>query len=315
MKNIRFLFLYIFISTLLVSCQDDDGDDVPTQEFAETLNVRVDGLDFNIGVNQDNYLISGNTNCNKIFIYTILKNEEKYYKLNFELLKNGELKKVECWEAPESLGAFKLYLTPDFKPASSVEITNFSYDPATNDIRFGFEGTLYLENEVNTSNTKEISGSIELDSFRSIDCSLTHSQRIEYNSSSFQFNTIYARKTEYAGTLTEYQFISNNGYILNLISENNLWEMPIGTYNFDTTPSINKISLKKYKGSLIATQLMLFEEEDWELLDVSGYFTIDTKEAVGIQRKTSGRIHINVSLNNQSLFNITDMEYHITSSE
>ncbi|WP_340065768.1 hypothetical protein [Ascidiimonas aurantiaca] len=311
MRNIRSLF-FIFFSTLLVNCGADD--DVSTQEFQETLNVRVGTSDFYIGEGEDDHLITGNTNCNKIFIHTLLKNEEKEYRLSFELLKNGELKKVECWEASENLTPFKLYLTPNFKPASSVEITNFSYAPATNDIRFGFEGTLYLENEVNTSKTKEISGFIELNSFRSIDCALTYLQSIEYNSSSFKFNSIYTSRMEYPETLlTDYQFVSNNGYILNLISENDLWEMPIGTYNFDMTSSINKVTLKEYKGSLLATQAGLYNEEDWELLDVSGHFTIDNKEESGIERKTSGKINVNVSLHDQLLFNISDMEYHTTS--
>lgn len=314
MKNIKLLTFFVIFSILLTSCNDNDDNITPA--FTKTLRVSVNNSDFHISDVQDGYLISGNTNCGSIYIFATLESDEKSYKLGFELLKNGELKRLKCWEKPKSPGLFKLYLTPDFEPKSSVEITDYRYDPANNDISFNFNGTLYLEDKVNTSDTKEISGSIEINAFKSIDCSITYLQNIAFNTSDFQFNTIYSSRSKYKNySFTNHKFISNNGYVLNLIPENDLWEMPIGTYNFDVVSSTNKVYLKKYIGNLVATQLQTYKEEDWELLDTSGYFTIDNKEQSGSDKNISGTINMNVSLNNQPLFNISNMKYNTASVE
>lgn len=325
MSKYKSTLLLLLFSTLFMSCANeideiispDYIDENISPDYTKMMSVSIDSEDFNISDIQDSRLISGNTNCNSIGIFTILENDSKLYRLNFHLLKNGELKKVEVWEISKELtGNIKLYLTPAFIPKSSFEITDFYYDTESNDISFGFNGTLYLENEKGTSDLKKLNGLIELESFQSKDCSMSYLQNIQYNQLEFQFNTIGSGRSKYTDKPSQdHTFASNNGYRLKLVSQKDLWNMEIGSYSFSSKTDENKILLSEYVGDLFATQLPLYKEEEWRALETLGSFTIDQKEQSGLDKNISGIINMIVSFNGETLFTISNMEYNTGSFE
>ncbi|GEM_PF-2430251 len=304
MKNLFVLFLFFIISQ---SCRNNDSE--ISTEISREIKITINGERFNFTDKKDGELISGSTECNSIFIYTTVANNSKKYRLNFQLLKNGELIRVQCWEVLAS-GMHKLFMTSDFNPKSSFQISDFHYDEVTNDIKFGFAGTLYLENEPNSQNTKTITGSIDIKSFEKTYCSLPFYQNITYNSTDFNFNTIHSNRNKNEVTLVQnHNFYSNNGYKLTLEIHNDLWSLSTGTYHFNETSNSNLVQLEKYVGDIVATQIQTINVNDWENLKTVGYFTIDTKEIINSNKKISGKITMSVYRENQRIFEINNMQY------
>lgn len=307
MKNVFILFLCF----CLVSCNRNDDDmEIPTN-FSRKITITVNGEHFEVAENKKKY-IGGNTNCNGIFVSTVVSNGSKEYRLDFQLLKNGELMRVKCLEVP----AYKLYLTPDFNPKSTFQISDFHYDEATNDVKFSFTGTLYRENEINSQNTKTIHGTVDIKSFEVIDCALPFYQNISYNSTDFSFNTIHDSRTKNETTLEQnHYFHSNNGYRLTLKTHDDLWKLPTGTYPFDETSTPDRVLLEKHIGNRVATQPQTSYPNDWENLKTIGNFTIDTKEIVNSNKKISGKITMSVYQGNQKIAEINNMSYTAGSFE
>ncbi len=310
MKN---LFILVLFFIILQSCRNDDSE--IANDISRDMRVTVNGEHFETFDKKNGELISGNTNCNSIFIYTTVSNNSKKYRINFQLLKNGELVRLQCWEVQIS-GVYKLFMTPDFNPKSSFQISDFHYNEATNDIKFGFAGTLYLENEPQSQNTKKITGSIDIKSFEKVDCSLPFYQNITYDSNDFDFNTIHSNRNKNEVTLVQYHnFYSNNGYKLTLDAHNDLWSFSTGTYNFNETSNTDRIRLEKYIGDVVATQMQTINANDWESLETVGYFTIDTKEIINSSKKIIGKITMSVYKENQKIFEINNMQYTTGSFE
>lgn len=309
MKNLFVLILFLIIQ----SCKD--GGTEMLDDISSKLNVTINGEHFQTSDKKSGELITGNTDCNSIFIYTIVSNNSKKYRINFELLKNGELIRVQCLEFPVT-GVNKLFMTQDFNPKASFQISDFHYSEVTNDIKFGFTGTLYLENEPQSQNTKKITGNIDIKSFEKAVCSLPFYQSITYDSSDFDFNTIHSNRNKNEVILVQnHNFYSNNGYKLTLNLRDDPWNLSTGTYQFNETSSSNRVQLEKYIGDIVATQTQTINENDWESLETVGYFTIDTKEIINSSKKIIGKITMSVYKENQKIFEINNMQYTTGSFE
>lgn len=311
MKNLFILLLFLIIPQ---SCRNDDPE-IPN-DISRKMQVTINGEYFEVFGNEDSTLIFGNTNCNVISIFTFISNNSKKYKVNFLLLKSGELVRVQCSDIPLTTGVQKLFMTPDFNPKSSFQISNFHYNETTNDVKFSFSGTLYLEEELNSKNTKTITGNVDVKSLKNTDCSLPFYQDITYNSDGFNFNTISNARIKNEVTLVQnHHFYSNNGYKLTLNTQGDLWNLPTGVYHFNETSNSDHINLEKYIGDIVATQTQTFNAKDWESLKTTGYFTIDTKEIINSSKKISGKITMSVYQENQQIFEINNMQYTTGSFE
>jgi hypothetical protein len=310
MKN---LFILVLFFIILQSCRND-GSEI-SDDISREIKVMVNGERFETSDKKNGELISGNTDCNTIFISAIVSNNSKKYRINFQLLKNGELIRMQCWEVAMS-GVNKLFMTPDFNPRSSFQISDFHYDEVTNYIKFGFAGTLYLEDEPNSQNTKTITGNIDIRSFEKVNCSLPFYQDITYKSNDFNFNTIHGNRSKNEVTLVQnHNFYSNNGYKLTLEAHDDLWSLPTGTYHFNEMSNSDRVQLEKYIGDIVATQTQTINANDWENLKTIGYFTIDAKEIINSNKKISGKITMSVYQENQQIFEIKNMQYTTGSFE
>ncbi len=298
------LFILVLILTFL-SC-DKNNDDSNNQEITRRVSLTLDGTAYEISDSNDGYIISGNTNCQEIYINIEIDNNDTFYELEFTLLKNGAIKRVSCLERP----SYIWHLTPNFDVKSAIEITNFQYDETNNDVKFNFNGVLYKENEGNTNNIKEISGSFDLGSFRRIDCSVPFFQDISFSSNEFEFNTIQSRMTENLITLKQdHEFYSNNGYKLTIKTNDDLWNFPVGTYNFNENSIDNYIELKKYMGDIIATQTLDEFAEEWVDYQVNGSFTVDVKETVDSSKMITGTMNFEVLQGSEQLFQVSNLLY------
>lgn len=317
MKEIKISFYLVFIALLCINCSNDDDG---LSDITSQMQVKIDGDTFDVTDTYDGYLISGNTNCDYIHIVTRVHTNQnpniERYDISFNLLKNGEIKRIEVLEIPKNNGINKLYLTLDFNPKSTVQITNFSYNDRTNDVSFDFSATLFLDNQPNSQNRKTIEGNIDLKSFKDIECQLDFIQSIYYQSANFQFNTIRSIQSNQANSTSQkHSFYSNNGYRIIFKTNDDLWNYEIGNYSFNQNSNVDYVSLEKYIGEPIATQLEIINDNDWEKFECEGYFTIGNKDLVNSSKVISGKMNVNAWQDNQLVFEISNMEFFTGSFE
>jgi len=306
-KQVYIVWVAILGILILVGCSEDDNS-VLTEAHRE-MTLSIDGELFEFKENEPYAALGGNTNCNKIFFNTSLSNDIAL-RFNIELLKNGQLVNAKIIELPPNSAHFVYYITEDFTPKSSFEISNFDFDPINNDIEFDFNGTVFREDGESLNGKKIVNGSVRLNSYTDVDCSIRFIDYIEYNTEAFEFfstRATHGRNSE--NPYHKHTFWSNNGHQLRIIGENDFWNMPIGTYNFDENSFINNVVLSRYTGPTEATLARDYNEEEWEALETIGNFTIDQKLEDGNDKRIEGRINMDVFSNGQFLYSIEDMKY------
>jgi len=314
MKKQVYRLCFVILGVLiLVSCSEND-DSILTEANRE-MTLNIDGELFEFKENEPYAVLGGNTNCNKIFFNTLLSNDLAL-RFNIELLKNGQLVDAKIIQLTPESPHFIYYLTEDFKPKSSFEISNFNFDPLSNDIEFDFDGTLFREDDESFNDKKIVNGSVRLKSYTDVDCSEKFLDYIEYKTETFEFfSTRATHGTNSENPYHKHVFWSNNGHLLRIIGERDFWDMPIGTYDFDENSSINKVFLSRYLGPTKATLERDYNEEEWEALETIGNFTIDQKLEDGYAKRIEGSITMEVFSNGQFLFSVENMKFKTGSFE
>lgn len=298
------LFFTLVILLFLVASCDKENDDTPVK-ITNNMDVSVDGTNYNLK-SED---IGGNENCDYLFVNTYFyKKNEIQFRINFSILKSGELVKASYQELniSQSGNQHQLFLTPNFNPTSSFSISNFQYNSNLNTVKFDFEGTVFLEENVETS--RFISGSVDILKFVSTPC-LASIKSITYNSNDFQFNTTTQISTQYANLSQEHQYYSNNGYKIKFLIENDFWNLPIGNYEFGKSSIQNKVTFEECIGALQASQSQFYDADDWKNYQTSGSFTVENKFIENGYKKISGKLNINVSYENQTIYTINDADF------
>lgn len=297
MKN-KILFLLSLV--LIVSCSKEEVT------VSNSILLNIDNAPYKI-INEN---ISGNENCNYVYISSGLKinNRTKFY-LNFEFLKNGELKSIRYDEFDmNQSSAAKIFLTPAFNPVSSIVIKNYIYEPNENYISFEFEGTVYEENKV--SNIRHISGKVEVKNLNSISCG-TQIPKIEFENSGLKFYTTnYVRLSNSLSTNQTHTYFSNNGFKINLKSNDDFWNLPLSTINFNEMSSNNKVEFQQYIGPIVAGQFVASNNiVDWKVYETRGILTIDQKVIENGAKTIKGKINVEVLFQGNLVYTINNMNY------
>ncbi len=311
MTNLKnFLANIIVIATTLIAIMSCNSDqEVYNVPITKSSTVMMDGRSFQT-INEN---IGGNENCNSIYVSTSFRvDNDIRFNLRFELLKNGQLKKMwydEISLAPGSSNIAKIFLTPNFNPTSTFSIDNFVYDAANNSVSFDFAGTVFLENNVET--VKEISGRIENNDLTKTDCNAVN-YSIASTNDAFQFHTINYLATKYSSGEQQHRYFSNNGFMMEIKVEDDLWNFENGTYTFEENAT-NKVAISQYIGPLMADQIQIISPENWQLYTTRGTFTIDEKVNMDGNKIISGKMNLEVLQNDEVLYTIPDIEYAASS--
>ncbi len=309
MKKITAFLLFI----ILFSCEKDDNS-API-EIINSLDVSVNGTSYKL-INEN---IGGNENCDALYISTFYYEKDKIqFRLKFDIKKNGELKQVWYDEYDRSPNApspqlLKIFLTPNFNPLSTFSIENFEYNPLNNNIKFDFSGTVFLENQNHIS--RELSGSIGIKSFNSVNCSVVNTG-IEYFSENINLNSYHNYRTKYNNQTQLHRYFSNNGYRLEINIEQDFWNFPVGTaFEFEETSVQNKVSFYKYIGNLTANQNPTLNLNEWKNYDTRGNFIIEEKIYENGHKKIVGKINMEVLENNETNYTISGLKFSTGSFE
>lgn len=311
MRFLKITLLLILGS--LTSCETDD-------EIVEVITNRAVVSINGIATEPINGLVSGNSNCDNIFL-TIYNQAEGFHKtvLEIDLRRDGTLAKISYYEQVrnETTQRFErtYYYPPFYDLLSTITISNFSFDEITKNVYFEFEGTLY--NERDDSQSIEIDGLIDMKNLYDAPCSIEVLTSLDYNSDEFSFNSIFWSRGSSSNSPLTHSFRSNNGFQARFVTDPNIGDLSVGTYLLPENSNTNYFELSEYNGPLHATQTPnRFDDTDWINYATRGSFTITDKIIVDtFNTKIIGYFDIEVLDQNQVIYTIDKMDFIINGSD
>lgn len=249
--------IFALILSTFFSCSEDETNiayDVPTSYFEILINDEsYRSPDVEIITNENcGYLLANATN--RFDAHTS-------FRLEFEFTVIGEIKKILLFEYSSVNNVFK---TVDFQPAETFQLSNFMYDKSQHTLSFDYEGYLYEHD--NPEKKKYIKGRFLDENTFYRECSY-FPPHLSVTGESVNFNSVNWTTIKYPDHY-EYQFFTENGYMLMVTSLSDLSEYEEGSYTFNTSSDL-RISLHKYIGPLTASSSFLRNYE-WLHYDCEG---------------------------------------------
>lgn len=224
-----------------------------------------------------------------------------------ELLRNGELsfaKFVDKKTAPTYT-----FSTADFIPSSTFSIDDFEF-VENKKLKIKFSGTLFkqLYNLNNVSETLQISGTIEINEFGKSICNIFN-DFINLNEQ-IKFTDISRSYQETKPNLTVwYESNSLGGFKIEFRNFTKfLQNMEIGTYNFNSLSSTERIEFKKYTG-IPKYFGGYFLPNDWKIYSTNGSFTIVEKRIVDGQQVVKIKLNFTASYNGIVEYDFKNAEF------
>lgn len=282
-------FILSFSSIFFFSCNPENLSPEPEVQIVNKMLVDVNGESFEV-INEN---ISGNENCDKLYINTYYHDKDKIqFRVEFELSKTGQLLRVwyDEYTLPVLSGELaRIYLTPNFNPTRTFEISQFYYNEETGEVRFKFQGTVFWED--NNSVTKELAGQIDINALPSMACSTIRSG-ISYFSEHFHLFSLTHNFIQSNDGTQRHRYFTNNGYILELHTDDDFWNIPLGTLDFDEKSHTNKITFQKQEGHIVANQLSHLDQYDWIDYQTSGQIIIEDKLIENNDKLITGKLNL-----------------------
>jgi hypothetical protein len=307
-------FCLILVVLFFSCCSDNDNKD----ELDKIVNITIGNENF---VVNDQIQISSNENCNNVFVsarYNTPKNADLGFRVNFRITKNGILDNITLLNSRES---GKEYQTANFNAESTMVIKNFEYNPTTKYLAFEFEGNLFEEDgNLFTLDVpqpqKFIKGNVKIKNVLDKACNAAL-YLINFETSNLKFYTTASLGTKNLNLpINQHKtdFFSSNGFRITINSDTDLWDLPIGQTNFDTTTIENYFGFEKYIGNLRATQLGWIRPQDWQVYTTSGNYIIQEHVTeYGGQKVTKGVFTMNVYENGNLLYTIDNKKFQVVS--
>lgn len=314
MKN-RKLFKTLFLLPLflLTSCTNDEEKTTIAENIIENeTDININGIDYK----STNKNVDGNENCDMLFFSASYNDESKIkFNINFQLSKEGELLKVWYGEYDPKLltpQIMKIFLTPNFRPKSTFNISNFSRNYETGEVKFDFEGTLFLESNNNV--TRNIDGKIKFTSLESINCTTTKTG-LSYDSQNFKLLSFYNNSVKFEDEKQYHNFFLNNGYLITLSLSKDLWNNELTEIPFTETDLIDRADFRKAIGPIIANQNLNIDQQEWENYQTSGKIILLNKSTEKYGKVITGKLNLIVKNNNQIIYELNGIDFKTGSFE
>lgn len=271
--------IVLFIGVLMFSCSTESSFD-ENSEVVENLN----NIELNVaGSNSvDNSVkVSSYYSCDTDLNVTVTskKNNITEDLIVFNLTKQGELKSI--YFADKS-GEFRRdYHSADFVPSSTITISEFEFIENTT-LKFKFNGQLFKKkNSLTQQNeTIQLDGNVDVRNFSEHICN-AFVNYINLNNTIKFSNITRIDDNNLPSSGIRYEGNSLNGY--NIIIKNlnqNLPDLPVGTYSFSDDSTTEKIEFRKYVGLPKSFSTSYLIPADWILYETQGSFTIVEKTVV-----------------------------------
>lgn len=275
MKKILILLIII----LNISCSNDSINDVNISviENPNKISLNINGLSTTENISQ----ISSYFSCDRDLNVTVTSKRNNVTEdlIVINLTKDGTLKSV--YFADKSGNFRQDYYSPDFIPSSTITISEFEFIDNTK-LKFKFSGQVFKKkyNFFSPNETITIEGNVEIKKFIDIQCN-TFVNYMTLNNNIKLSNISRINQNNQQNLIVRYEGTSLNGY--NIILKNlnqNLMEMPLGTYSFSNNSINEKIEFRKYIGIPKSFSTTTLIPTDWTLYETQGSFTITEKTII-----------------------------------
>ena len=305
MKQFKVIKIFFVLSiSFLSSCNREEiSSDVMIRN---ELDIIINGTNYK-SINDQ---IGGNENCDKLFINASYVDKNKIdFTIKFEIAKNGQLLKVwyEEYVLPNnSVQVKKIFLSPNFRPLSTCTITNFSFNTSSGEVKFNFVGTVFLENDINTS--KNISGKIKIESLKSVNCSISKTG-LTFKSLNFNLYSFYNSRIQFSNLTQQHQFFSNNGYRVYINTISDLWNYQLGEIIFNENDTINNVEFAQAIGPFFADQIQNINQQQWKNYQSSGKIILLSKTTENNEKVITGKLNLKITENNLIIYDLNDIDF------
>lgn len=275
MKKILILLIII----LNISCSNDSLNDenISVIENPNKISLKINGLNTTENISE----ISSYFSCDRDLNITVTskKNNVTEDLIVMNLTKDGKLKSV--YFADKSGNSRQDYYSPDFIPSSTITISEFEFIDNTK-LKFKFSGQVFKKkyNFLAPNETITIEGNVEIKKFIDSQCN-TFVNHMTLNNNIKLSNISRINQNNQQNLIVRYEGTSLNGYNIALKNLNqNLMEMPLGTYSFSNNSINEKIEFRKYIGIPKSFSTTTLIPTDWTLYETQGSFTITEKTTI-----------------------------------
>lgn len=299
--------LILIIILLNFSCSNDSiNDDINSEiESPNKINLKINGLKTTENITK----ISSFFSCDRDLRVSVRSKSNNVTAdlLVISLTKEGELKYV--YFADKSGNFRQDYFSLDFIPSSTITISEFEFINNTK-LKFKFSGQVFKRkhNFLEPNETIDIEGSVEINKFSESRCNTFVNYMILNDNIKFS-NIRRINQNNQQNLVVSYNGTSLNGYniVLNNLNQN-LMEMPIGTYSFSNNSITEKIEFRKYIGMPKSFSTRFLIPADWIVYETQGNFSIIEKTTI------NGTQVVKLKLNFTATYNGT-VEYTFTNSD
>jgi hypothetical protein len=275
MKKILILLIII----LNISCSNDliNDEDISVIENPNKISLNINGLSTTENISE----ISSYFSCDRDLNVTVTSKRNNVTEdlIAINLTKDGKLKSV--YFADKSGNFRQDYYSPDFIPSSTITISEFEFIDNTK-LKFKFSGQVFKKkyNFLAPNETITIEGNVEIKKFIDSQCN-TFVNYMTLNNNIKLSDISRINQNNQQNLIVRYEGTSLNGY--NIILKNlnqNLMEMPLGTYSFSNNSINEKIEFRKFIGIPKSFSTTTLIPTDWTLYETQGSFTITEKTII-----------------------------------
>ena len=302
------LYFFLIFSTLYSCSNSENVAGEPNKE----INITIGNESFVIN---DQIQLASNENCNGIFVTGKYNGSDDSlgFRISFRLTKHGAIDNIKLNNYQE---AGKQYESADFNAIKTIQIKNFIYNASTNYLHFEFEGNLvFVDSNLYTVDVpkpqKFIKGEVNFINVKKTNCT-TSLSILDFEIPTLKFSTV-KDYGEYNPSLliNPYQlnYYSDNGYKISFTGANDLWNLPLGQYNFNQSDVENRVNFQKYIGNERATQLLWIRPIDWKMYTTSGNYTVQEHVLENNQKLTKGLINLNIYEAGNLIYQINNIKF------
>jgi hypothetical protein len=296
------------MGVLISSCSNDNSIE-ENNEILENLNnieLKINGVNSVDNIVDVNSYYSCDTDLN--VTVTSKKNSVTEDLIVFNLTKQGQLKSI--YFADKNGEIRKDYYSADFIPSSTITISEFEFIENTI-LKFKFNGQLFKKkNSLTQQNeTIQIDGNVEIKKFTENLCN-TFVNFINLNNNINFSNITRINDNNLTSPSIRYEGNSLNGYNIKIKNLNqNLPDLPIGTYSFSNNSTTEKIEFRKYVGLPKSFSTSIIIPSDWILYETQGSFTIVEKTTINGFQVVKIKLNFTASQNGIVEYTINNADF------
>ncbi|HLS29481.1 MAG TPA: hypothetical protein VK021_01350 [Flavobacteriaceae bacterium] len=309
MKTIFTSKIFFIASFLwLTGCSTDDTALEPQVE--NKLEINIDQSEY-ISINEEVY---GNENCEKLYVNANYYDQNEInFSIYFTISKDGNLLRVRYDEKPQSGSEItKNFLTPNFNPLSTFNISNFHYNSTTGEVKFNFSGKVFYDNDNEIA--RNISGKYRVNTLINTECSVPNTG-LYYDSEDLKLVSYSIDITKHINHTQTHKFFSNNGFAIYLHVAQDLWFYPLGEITINENNSTDSVAFKQAIGPIIADQVQNINDQEWKDYETSGKIIIENKYIEKNKKMISGKLNLLIKDNGQEVYSLNGIEFKTLSLE